>query len=168
MSKKLLMIAMVVGFVTLFVASGIYAGKEVKDQVRMENKAYAKHTRGVQMFEHKKHATAYAEKNPDLYANGCGECHHDKENKPLKALKMGDNVQNCIECHKKPGYVSGKEAKEKGLNEKQALEYHANAMHDNCQGCHKKYNKKMNLKSKDKGFAPTKANCKTCHGGKDE
>ena len=30
---------------------------------------------------------------------GCGECHHDKDNKPLNNLKIGDDVQNCIECH---------------------------------------------------------------------
>ena len=43
------------------------------------------------------------------------------------------------------------------------LEYHANAIHENCHGCHKKFNKKMGLKSKDKGYAPTKSKCKMCH-----
>ncbi|MFH1991663.1 MAG: cytochrome c3 family protein [Pseudomonadota bacterium] len=163
MRKRFLIIAMVVGLVMLFAAGGIYAGKDVKDEIPMQNNAYEKHTKSIHAFTHKKHATEFAQKNPDIFPNGCGACHHDKENKPLKNLKMGDDVQNCIECHKKPGYVSGKDAKEKGLDEKQEREYHANALHENCQGCHKKYNDKKGLKSKDKGFAPTKSKCKACH-----
>ena len=70
-----------------------------------------------------------------------------------------DDVQSCIECHKKPEYIKGKKAK--GLSKKQKREYHANAIHDNCKGCHKKFNKEKGLKSKDKGAAPT--TCKSCH-----
>jgi len=130
----------------------------------MNNKAYAKHTKGIQTFTHMKHAKEYVEKHPELYKNGCGSCHHDKDNKPLSNLKEGDDVQNCIECHKKPGYVKGKEAK--GLTKEQKREYHANAIHDNCKGCHKEFNKKMNLKAKDEGAAPV--TCKTCHGDESE
>ena len=166
MKKRFLIVAMIAGMAVVLVAAGLYAGTEVKDEIQMENKAYAKHEKPIHVFTHKKHAVEYAEKHPDLYKNGCGECHHaekDGKSVPLKDLKEGDDVKNCIECHKIPGHITTKEAKEKGLNKKQRREYHANAMHDNCQGCHKKYNKKMGLKSKDKGYAPTKSKCKTCH-----
>ena len=162
MSKRYLIIAVVAVIATLFIAAGIYAGTEVKDEIRMENKAYKKHKDSIQIFTHKKHATEYVEKHPDLHPTGCGECHHeDKDGKsiPLKDLKEGDEVQNCIECHKIAGYLTGKKAK--GLSKAKKREYHANAIHDNCKGCHKKFNKKMKLKSKDKGAAPY--TCKQCH-----
>jgi hypothetical protein len=164
MSKRYWITALIAIVATFFITAGIYAGKEVKDDIRMENKAYDKHTKGIQMFSHMKHAKEYAEKHPEFYKKGCGECHHDKDNKPLTNLKEGDDVQNCIECHKKPGYIKGKEAK--GLKKEQKREYHANAIHDNCRGCHRDFNKKMKLKSKDEGAAPT--SCKQCHGGEDE
>ncbi len=162
MNKKLLVLV-VVGCAALFVAAGIYAGTEFVDVVRLENKAYAKHKDAIVIFLHRKHAEEYREKNPELYNSPCGECHHekanDKESKPLINLKEGDEVENCIECHKKPEYIKGKKAK--GLSKQQKREYHANAMHDNCKDCHKKYNKKHKLKSKDKGYAPY--TCKSCH-----
>ena len=160
MTKKRCLVTLVVAVIaTLFVVAGIYAGTEVKDEIIMENKAYAKHTKSIQTFTHLKHSKEYAEKNPDLYKAGCGECHHDKDNKPLTNLKECDDVKNCIECHKKPGNMTGKEAK--GLSKEQKREYHANAIHDNCKGCHKKFNKSKNFKSKDPGAAPT--TCKQCH-----
>ncbi|MBW2157065.1 MAG: cytochrome c3 family protein [Deltaproteobacteria bacterium] len=142
------------------VGSSIQEGIAFPNIIDMNNKAYAKHAKGIQTFTHMKHAKEYAEKHPELYKNGCGSCHHDKNNKPLRNLKEGDDVQNCIECHKKAGYIKGKEAK--GLSKEKKREYHANAIHDNCKGCHKDFNKKMMLKSKDKGAAPV--TCKTCHG----
>ena len=146
------------------VKSGIKKGIAFPNIIIMNNKAYAKHTKDIQTFTHLKHAKEYAEKHPELYKNGCGSCHHDKDNKPLRNLEEGDDVQNCIECHKKAGYIQGKEAK--GLTKEQKREYHANAIHDNCKGCHKEFNKKINLKSNDEGAAPV--TCKTCHGGESE
>ena len=146
------------------VGPGIREGIAFPDIIDMNNKAYAKHTRGILTFTHRKHAKEYAEKYPELYKDGCGSCHHDTENKPLRHLKEGDDVQNCLECHKKAGYVQGKEAK--GLSKEEKREYHANAIHDNCKGCHRDFNKKMKLKSKDKGAAPV--TCKTCHGEADK
>ena len=151
MKKNLLTVLAIVGFTCMFLAGGIYAGTTVPDDIKMENKAYSKHTKGIVMFSHKKHA--------EDYKVGCGECHHDDKNKPLDTLKAGDDVQNCMECHKKPAFMKGKKAK--GLSKAQKLEYHANAIHDNCKGCHKEFNKEKGLKSKDKGAAPT--SCKTCH-----
>lgn len=162
MNKELLTLA-IVGIAALFITTGIYAGTEFVDVIRLENKAYAKHKDAIVIFEHRKHAEEYQEKNPELYNSPCGECHHeevnDKESKALINLKEGDEVKNCIECHKKPEYIKGKKAK--GLSKQQKREYHANAMHDNCKACHKKYNKKKKLKSKDKGYAPY--TCKSCH-----
>ena len=149
--KSLLLVTLIAGFATLFIAAGIYAGTSVPDVVKMENKAYEKHKKSIVTFSHKKHV--------EEYKAGCGECHHDKNNKPLDNLKMGDEVQNCIECHTKAGYITGKAAK--GLSKEQKLEYHANALHANCKACHKKFNKEKGLKSKDKGAAPT--TCSKCH-----
>ncbi len=132
--------------VAVFISAGLNAGTKVADVVKMDNKAYTKHEKGIVTFTHKKHN--------EEYKITCGECHHDNKGKPLN-LKMGDNVQNCIECHKKPGdKPKGKDAPK--LTQKEALEYHAEAMHQQCQGCHRDFNKKNNTKS-----APT--TCVGCH-----
>jgi cytochrome c553 len=147
MQKKLFIIAVIVGISALFITAGIYAGTKVPDVVKMENKAYKKHTKGIIMFSHKKHINDYKA--------GCGECHHDKNNKPLDNLKEGDNVQQCIECHKKPGErPKGKDAPK--LSKKERLDYHAEALHYNCKDCHKEFNKKTKTKK-----APT--TCTKCH-----
>ena len=163
MIKKNWFITIATGITFLFIGGGIYAATKVADEIRMENKAYADRNQAVVIFQHKKHQGEYREKNPELYNSQCGECHHekvnDKESKPLVNLKEGDDVKNCIECHKKAAYVKGKKAK--ALSKAQRREYHANAMHDNCKACHVKYNKIKGLKSKDKGYAP--ATCKSCH-----
>lgn len=159
MDKKFFLIAVTIGISLLLLGTGIHAGNKVADVIKLENKAYADHKEGVVIFQHRKHQKEYREKNPGLFKSACGECHHDKDNKPLVNLKEGDEVQNCIECHKKPAYVKGNEAK--GLSKKQKREYHANAMHDNCKACHKESNKKKGLKLKDKGYAPN--TCNSCH-----
>ena len=141
----------------LFIAGSIYAGTTVPQVIKLHDKAYSKHKKGVVIFEHEKHAYDIKKKYPELYKTSCGECHHDEKNKPLVNLKEGDNVKNCIECHKKPKYVKGKAAKR--LSKEQKREYHANALHDNCKDCHKKYNKKY--KKTAKTGAPT--TCKRCH-----
>jgi hypothetical protein len=153
---------MVVALATLFVAGGIYAAA-VPDVIPLEDKAYKKHKKGVVKFEHKKHWDAYAKEYPEFYKNGCGECHHDKDNKPLTELKEGDEVQKCIECHKIASEVPKKLKKEwrkkkisKDEKKKKRMEYHAEALHDNCRDCHKKFNKKYKPKK-----APT--TCTKCH-----
>ena len=147
MQKKLFLIAVIVGVSMLFVAAGIYAGTKVDDVITMENKAYKTHKKSIMTFSHKKHI--------EEYKAGCGECHHDDKGKPLDNLKEGDNVQNCIECHKKPGErPKGKGAPK--LSKKERLDYHAEAIHYNCKDCHKKFNKKNKTKK-----APT--TCAKCH-----
>ena len=153
MNKRLLVIVTIMAMATLFFSVGIYAGTEVKDEIKMENKAYKKRQYKTVTFTHKKHV--------EEYKASCGECHHDEDNKPLD-LKEGDEVQNCIECHKIPGYIKGKKAK--GLTREKKREYHANAVMDNCRGCHRKFNKEKGYKTKNEKAAPT--TCKKCHGGK--
>jgi hypothetical protein len=148
-------IAALVGLATVFIAAGIYAGTEVPDVITMQNKAYEKHTKGIVEFTHKKHV--------EEYKAACGDCHHDDKGQPLTDLQMGDNVDPCITCHKIPGTVPGELKKEwretkmpKAEQKKRELEYHAEALHQNCITCHKDFNKKNNTKA-----APV--TCTTCH-----
>lgn len=148
-------IAVLVGLATVFIAAGIYAGTTVPDVITMQNKAYEKHTKGIVEFSHKRHVAEFN--------TTCGDCHHDDQGKPLTALKDGDNVESCITCHKIPGTVPGELKKEwretkmpKAEQEKRELEFHAEALHQNCITCHKDFNKKNNTKA-----APV--TCTTCH-----
>ncbi len=161
MNKKLLVL-IVVSCAALFVAAGIYA-KTAPDVIKLEDPAYKEHKKGVVEFSHGKHQKEYAKAYPDLYKNGCGDCHHDKDNKPLSNLKEGDDVQKCIECHKIAAEApKGKKAKKKLSKKEKIKDYHAEALHENCKGCHKKFNKKYKPKK-----APT--TCAKCHpGSKDE
>ena len=162
MNKKLLVLVIVVS-AALFAAGGIFA-KAVPDIIKLEDPAYKKHIKGVVDFSHGKHQEDYVKKYPELHKNGCGECHHDENNKPLSDLKAGDDVQRCIECHKIPAEIPAKLKKEmrakkvsKEERKKKRMEYQAEAFHDNCEGCHKLYNKKHKPKKK----APT--TCAKCH-----
>lgn len=143
MKRKTLLFTALFAVAAVFLAAGIYAGTAVQDVIKMDNKAYAKHEKGIVDFTHEKHATDYKA--------GCGECHHDDKGKPLD-LKKGDDVQNCIECHKKVE----KKPKGKKLSKKEKLDYHYEAIHENCKGCHKAFNKKNKTKA-----APT--TCAKCH-----
>jgi hypothetical protein len=161
MNKKLLVLV-IVGCAALFVAAGIYA-KTIPEVIELNDPAYKVHKKGVVHFEHGKHQKEYVEKYPEFYKNGCGDCHHDKDNKPLSDLKEGDDVQKCIECHKIPSEVPKKLKKEwrkkkvkKAEQKKVKLEYHAEALHINCRDCHKAFNKKYKPKK-----APT--TCTKCH-----
>ena len=157
MIKKHLLRIATIGISMLFVAAGIYA-KTVPDVIKLQDPAYEKHKKGVVEFTHKKHQDDYAKQYPEFYENGCGECHHDKDGKPLSSLKEGDDVQKCIECHKIPAEApKGKKAKKKLSKKEKIKDYHAEALHANCRGCHKKYNKKYKPKQK----APT--TCTKCH-----
>ena len=167
MIKKHLITTVIIGVAILFVSAAIYA-KSAPDMIPLQDPAYEKHKKGVVDFSHKKHQDDYAKKYPEYYKNGCGECHHDKDNKPLSNLEEGDDVQKCIECHKIAAEIpkKDKQALKKDLKAKKIskeelkskiLEYHAEALHDNCRDCHKKYNKKYKPEKK----APT--TCAKCH-----
>jgi Class III cytochrome C family len=145
MNKKLLIFLMVIGVALIFLATGIQAGTKVEDTFKVETKEYKGRKKGLATLSHKKHA--------EDYGISCGECHHDKDGKPLD-LKMGDDVQRCVECH--TNVVTPK-----GKDQKKDINFLYNAMHGNCIDCHKAFNKKKGLKSKDKGAAP--ASCAKCH-----
>jgi hypothetical protein len=120
MNKKLLVLV-IVGFAALFVVTGIYA-KAVPEIIELNDPAYKEHKKGIVHFEHGKHQNEYAEKYPEFHKNGGGECHHDKDNKPLASLKEGDDVQKCIECHKIAAEApKGKKAKKK-LSKKESTD----------------------------------------------
>ena len=151
--KGIVLAAVIVA--TIVAAGSIYAGTAVQDVIRMENKAYSEHTKAIVEFSHKKH-------NED-YKIGCGECHHDAKGKPLNDLKLGDDVQGCIECHKIPGKMPGDLKKEMRANKAskkelaaKEMEYHGEAIHENCISCHKKFNKANQTKA-----APQ--TCTKCH-----
>ncbi len=157
MIKKHLLLITIFGIAILFAAAGIYA-KVVPDMIKLQDPAYEEHKKGVVEFSHGKHQSDYAKQYPEFYKNGCGECHHDEEGKPLSSLKEGDDVQKCIECHKIPAEApKGKKAKKKLSKKEKIRDYHAEALHANCRGCHKSYNKKYKPKEK----APT--TCAKCH-----
>lgn len=108
----------------------------VADVIEMKHTAaFASHTRGIVMFDHKKHISPA----PGGYGLTCGECHHDKNGHPLK-LQMGDPVQGCLVCHdkterpKKPADMSPEEWKTL------QLEYFYGAIHSNCIDCHRESN----------------------------
>jgi hypothetical protein len=153
--KTLFFTLTLVGIAVVFMAGAIQAGTQVDDVIKMQNPAYSEHTKGIVEFTHKKHATDYGA--------ACGDCHHDDKGQPLADLKEGDDVQQCIACHSKPGEVPKelkKEWKDKKLKKEEtnklAREYHAEALHDNCIGCHKTWNKENKSKA-----APT--SCTKCH-----
>lgn len=157
MNKKILVL-LIVGFAILFVGAGIYA-KAVPEEIELKDPAYQEHKKGVVKFSHGKHQKEYAKAYPDLYKNACGECHHDKDNKPLTNLKEGDDVQKCIECHKIASEApKGKAAKKKLSKKEKIKDYHAEALHQNCKSCHRSFNK---------AYKPKKApvTCSTCHPG---
>ena len=158
MNKKHILISVIAGIATLFVAVGIYA-KSAPDVIPLDDPAYKVHKKGIVQFEHKKHWDEYAKEYPEFYENGCGECHHDKDNKPLSDLKDGDDVQRCIECHKIAAEApKGKKAKKKLSKKEKIKDYQAEAFHQNCKACHKKFNKKYKGQKKK---APT--TCTKCH-----
>lgn len=138
MKGKLIFLLTITSMVMLFFGATINAEEactgKVDDVFEMNNtEAFAKHKKSICTFTHKKHTTA----KPDGYEIACGECHHDKDGKPLE-LKEGDAVQSCLECHDK----TEKPKKPKGMSKDDwktmQLEYYYGALHGNCIDCHKK------------------------------
>ncbi|OQY02446.1 MAG: cytochrome C [Desulfobacteraceae bacterium 4572_130] len=151
MNKKILGFLLIIGLalVFAFASNSLYAGTKVEDSFKMKAKEYKKHKKGIVTFSHKKHSTDYKAE--------CGECHHDKDGKPLNDLKMGDDVQRCIECHKET-----KKKKDEKISKKEKIKkYYENAIHANCKGCHKDHNKEKGYKKENPKAAPV--SCKTCH-----
>lgn len=154
MNRKLLTLLLAAGIAVIFVTTGLYAGTDVPETITMDYNQYKKRTKKPPKtkfieFAHKKH-------NVD-YKISCGECHHDKDNKPLD-LKEGDAVQKCVECHTKLAKAKKKKGEKKKKKDIMVLE---NAFHGNCIDCHKEVNIKAGDPKGRKGPAPT--SCTKCH-----
>ncbi len=122
------------------------------DIIAMNNPLYSIHKKGIVQFTHKKHI--------ETYAIGCGKCHHDDTGKPLD-LSSGDDVQDCIECHKGTKKPKGEKTKGKKIDKKtRIMTYHFEALHANCIDCHKAYNID---KGDPKGKKPAPTACGKCH-----
>lgn len=153
MKKKMRVVLTITGLSFLLAVGLALAGTKVADVIRMEHKdAFAKHTKGIVMFTHKKHH--------EEYKLDCGECHHDDKGVPLK-LKPGDDVKPCLECHLK-GKADRKALKglSKDAKKKEMVRYYYGAIHENCKGCHEEFNKKKTGSAR-KGPAPV--SCTKCH-----
>ena len=154
-SKRVATKIVLPALLTVGLAVGLaFAGTEFADVIQMENKqAYDQHKQGIVTFTHKKHV--------EEYKIGCGDCHHDKDGKPLTNLKVGDEVQSCLECHAK-GQADKKalQAMAPADRKKEELKYHFGAIHENCQGCHEKFNIE---KAGDKRKGPAPVSCTQCH-----
>ena len=118
-----------------------------EDIILMNNAKYAKHTKPIVRFTHQVHI--------DKYSKSCGECHHDDKGAPLE-IKQGDNVTDCIECHKGTKTVKGEKLK----RPEKIMKYHKEALHANCIDCHKANNIE---KGDPKGKSPAPVSCKKCH-----
>lgn len=137
----------IVGMALTFAASGLYAGTKVEDTFKMDTKEFKEHKKGNVTFAHKEHI--------EKYNLSCGDCHHDANGKPLD-IKMGDDVQRCVECHTETEKVKG----EKLAKKEKIKKYLEEAFHANCIGCHKDFN----VKNGDpKGKAPAPTSCTKCH-----
>lgn len=145
MNKKLITLLLAAGIAVIFVATGLQAGTASPDTITMDYNKYKKRTKtppktAFVVFTHKKHTVDYK--------ISCGDCHHDKNGKPL-ALKDGDSVQKCVECHTKLEKVKQKKG------EKADIMVLENAMHGNCVDCHKK--------EKKAGKKDIPTTCNQCH-----
>jgi hypothetical protein len=114
--------------------------------IKMEESSY-KHKKPIVVFTHLTHI--------EKYQIACGSCHHDDTGAPLDNITLEAEVDKCFACHNKPGVKpKGKDAPK--LTPAEELEYHAEALHQNCIKCHKESNKKTGTKA-----APT--SCSKCH-----
>jgi hypothetical protein len=144
----MILIAAFAGGIVFLFRVGLLAGTTVSDVVKMENPAYEAHKKAIVQFKHKAHAEKFDGQYPEIFENGCGECHHDDEGEVRKDLEMGEDVNKCIECHDKPGQMPKKlkrELRGEGLSREERRvrerEYHAEALHDKCRGCHRRARK---------------------------
>ncbi len=53
--KKTLWVVVAVGIAVMFASAALYAGTKAPDVIKMENKLYPKHEKGIVEFTHKKH-----------------------------------------------------------------------------------------------------------------
>ncbi|UCG81281.1 MAG: cytochrome c3 family protein [Desulfobacterales bacterium] len=138
---SLLVFALAALGVVLFFAA-VHATQGAPETMTMNSGVYAKHTKTLVTFTHKKH-------NVD-YKITCSDCHHLYEG-GKNVWKEGSEVKKCEACH-----TEAKAPKDdKTPKAEKITKYHYSAIHANCQGCHKE------LKKTGKPTGPTA--CKDCH-----
>jgi hypothetical protein len=164
MKRNLMMAAAFgAGCAVFLFGAALMAGTTVPDVIEMKNPAYDEHKKPIVHFNHKAHSEKFGGKYPEIFENGCGECHHDEDGEPLTDLEMGDEVNSCIECHDKPGEMPRTEKRKlrkEGLSreerQEREREYHAEAIHDNCRSCHREARKQADTRKPP-------ITCSKCH-----
>ncbi len=150
MSKKSITLLLAAGIAVIFLATGLHAGTKAADVITMESKVITKRKKGPDAkkpcklveFTHKKHS--------EDYKLSCGDCHHDKDGKPLASLKMGDDVKKCDECHnREKAKASDKTFQGKYKKKPVDIKQYESAIHENCIGCHKEKGLKEGTKCGD-------------------
>ena len=142
MKKLSLLVFGLAALAIVLLCAAVQATQEASDTIIMNSGVYAKHTKALATFNHKKH-------NAD-YKIACNECHHVyKDGKNV--WKEGDEVQKCEACHSEASLPKG----EKCAPEEKIKRFHKDARHANCKGCHK------TIEDPEKKKALTK--CTTCH-----
>ena len=151
MSKKIFALLLAAGIAVFFTASGIQAGTEADDVITMKSELLdAKRKKGPDAkkpcslveFTHKKHH--------EEFKISCGDCHHDKDGKPLADLKEGDDVQKCEACHNRKKAKKADKTFQGQYKKKPVDIMHLeSAIHENCIGCHKEQGLKVGTKCGD-------------------
>jgi len=149
MNKKLLALLFAIGISVCFAVTALYAETEFPPEITMDYNPYVKRKyvppkHEVFVFSHEIHNLEYE--------ISCGDCHHDKDGKPLMELETGDSVQQCVECHTEL---------EKTKKNRKSIMLLENAIHANCKVCHKRINIDAGDPKGRKGPAPV--SCKACH-----
>ena len=140
--KRSLLVLTALAMGVVFVFAVAYASQQAPDTITMDSKVFAKHTKSLVTFSHKKHH--------EDYKIACTDCHHHYEG-GKNVWKEGDEVKKCDACHSEAKAPKG----DKSPKAEKIKKYYYSAIHENCVGCHKE------LKKAGKPTGPT--SCKDCH-----
>lgn len=136
--KKFSVILAIALFASFSLIAMAYAAEP--DTVTISSKVYAKHTKPLVKFTHKKHTVDYK--------IACTDCHHDYKG-GKNVWKKGDPVKKCDACHSVAKGMAQLSPQEKQMKASPEL-----AFHGNCKDCH--------TKAKAQGKTAPVA-CNQCH-----
>jgi hypothetical protein len=142
MRKLSLLVFGLAALVIVLLCAAVQATQEASETITMNSGVYAKHTKALVTFTHKKHHVDYKV--------SCSDCHHIYED-GKNVWKQGGEVKKCEACHTEAKAPKG----DKTPKAEKIVKYHYSAIHANCQGCHKA------LKTAGKATGPT--TCAGCH-----
>jgi hypothetical protein len=140
MKKGILTLGIMIMAGILFLVAGNLVAAESKgtttaqDEITIDNKGYAKDSKGAVLFHHAKHVKDYGAK--------CTDCHHEYDASAKNTWKEGDAVKKCSVCHN----PETDQDKAKKLQ---------TAYHANCKDCHKKSGKETAPATKCNGCHAT-------------